>query len=95
MARVLVRALMRKNGVVAYSFVTEAWKSLQKDDKPHVPPSEDPERQEMVIAIASNGKETAYRAWVMQRDWNEQLIALEEIEFESGELTSWMADMLS
>jgi hypothetical protein len=94
-----MRLGMRKNGIVAYSLVVEAWAASAppgwKEGDPHVPPAEDPKRREIVVALATDGKETVWRQWVMHRDYNEQVVKLEPEPMKAEQATSWMAGLLN
>jgi hypothetical protein len=95
-AEMALRQKMKRQKTVAYSVVTEAWLAHQKG--PYKPgdkrPMDRADRQEVVVAIASDGKETLYKSWHMRRDWTEQVVALEPIEQKGGTYESWMGQML-
>lgn len=66
----MVKKVARESGAVALSFVSEAWLAARPIDKPQLdlPPSEDPQRREIVIAVATDGKTKASRQWQIVRD---------------------------
>ena len=103
LARNFLRLKMRELNVVAYSFITEAWtatapKSWQPESGEAMPEKEQPrnraDRQEIVIAFATDGKTKAWRQWDIQRDWHEQVVALKETDAKEAEIQSWMANLL-
>lgn len=65
-----VKKRARESGAVALSFVTEAWVARRSRDKPQwdLPPSQDPQRREVVFAAATDGKTKASREWQIVRD---------------------------
>lgn len=65
-----VRKLSREIGAVALSFVSECWVAWRSKDRPRLdlPPSEDPQRREVVMACATDGKTTAAGQWQIVRD---------------------------
>jgi hypothetical protein len=94
----IMRLHMRQHHTRAYSLVTEAWTAKAPEGwDPDTPlpqrPAERPDRQEVVIAVATDGRENQWRSWAIKRDWNERVVALEPRPME-GELTSWMTDLL-
>ena len=66
------REEMKKHGgALAYSFLTEAWMTKQPvtwNEETGVLPRDDPNRQEVVCAMATNGFETKHASWAMVRD---------------------------
>lgn len=70
-----VRQLMCDRGTVAYAWVSEVWTSL---DPRAVRPSEDPKRQEAVMAVASDGFKSVARQWDIRRDYKGAVVALVE-----------------
>lgn len=69
-----VKMMMRDQEAVRYSFVTEAWASGNAtEDKP---PSEQPDRWEMVIALAADATTQEYRWWRILRDRRDRVKAL-------------------
>jgi hypothetical protein len=92
----LVRKLMREREVVAYSVVSEVWIGKGKPGKPYVPARLQPDRREGVVAVASNGKEALYRSWIIKRDSDKKVVALElQPAWPEGKTESWMEEMLS
>lgn len=80
----LVRLYVRTHDIVAYSILTEAWmanlseKDLAEEDLPRA--SEAINRQEVVIAMATDGKEVKMRKWLILRDWKNKIKELREEE---------------
>jgi hypothetical protein len=100
-AEYALRKTMRKWDIVAYSMVTEAWLSVRTPVEgfenltwPNMRPSQDPARKEVVMALATNGKERRWRQWGIVRDYNERIIKLEPQELISDQMESWMAELL-
>lgn len=94
-AKVFMREQIKQRNAIAYSFVVETWLATydKPDDYEKVRPKDRVDRKEAVMALASNGTETLWRTWLIHRDWNEQIIALEE-QPEIAEPFGWMADLL-
>jgi hypothetical protein len=94
----LMRAEMRKLDVVAYSLVVEAWSAQApkgwKEGEPHTPSSEHPDRKEVVIAFATDGKQIEWRQWAIKRNWVEEVVALEPTDFDGSQAISWMTKLL-
>jgi len=94
-----MRKIMLEAGAVAYSVVVEAWTSTQakgwEPGHPHIEPRLDPERQEIVLAFATDGKTTEWRRWDIVRDWNDVVLKLEEHPFDGAQMTSWMNRLLT
>ena len=102
LAELLIRLEIRSLQARAYSFVTEAWEALApKDWDPKTPlPEKDraanrPEREEVVLAFASDGQQRKCCKWVIRRDWNEQIIGLETpVNHAEGTFEGWITEML-
>jgi hypothetical protein len=102
----MVRVLMRKHRVVAYSFLTEAWTAtLDKDEfdeksgRPHdgiMGARHRPDRQEIVIACACTATISRWKRWRIVREaTTERIIKLEEQSEPLGaEAESWLTEML-
>jgi hypothetical protein len=72
-----LRQLMRDRGTVAYAWVSEAWQAPSELGKPDfTPPSEHPDRQELVIAFASDGVNSLTRLLDIRRDYKGSVVAL-------------------
>jgi hypothetical protein len=65
-----VKKLARERGAVALSFVAECWLATRTKDNPRrdLPASEDPQRREVVMAAATDGKAKAIGSWQIVRD---------------------------
>jgi hypothetical protein len=75
-----MRKTMREQGVVAYSFVSEAWSASEPesyDPKRHGWPKDRPDRQEVVIAVASTRAVCIHATWLIKRDKRGRVTALE------------------
>lgn len=58
-----------EHGADAWSFLSESWFAHREQGKPLEPrPSEDPNRKEGVLCLASDGKETLLHTWETKRD---------------------------
>jgi hypothetical protein len=104
----MVRILMRKRKVVAYSFLTEAWMAIldeeefdEKTGRPHdgiMEARHRPDRQETVIACACTATMSRWRRWRIVREaTTERIIKLEEQPHSVGEeeaAESWLTEML-
>jgi hypothetical protein len=62
-----VRRWAKKIGAVRYSFLCEAWQAKVVDENDERPASERPDREEIVMAVASDGKETVRAQWAIKR----------------------------
>jgi hypothetical protein len=101
-----LRFLMRKNHVLFYSFVSEAWTAMlepgewdKESGQPRdgVRPAERPDRQEIVIACAASKELVRWRQWRIVREaTTERIIDLKEKPFPESQCQpkSWMAEML-
>jgi hypothetical protein len=96
-ARVM-RKRMRKQKTVAYSLVVEAWAAQAppgwKEGDPRTPNEKRPDRQEVVIAFATDGKRIEWRHWATRRDYLERVVALEPTPFDGAAASSWMTELL-
>jgi hypothetical protein len=101
------KAWMRNHGTVAYSLLVEAWKA-ELDPGEWDPDSRKPlpealraanqvNRIEIVMAMATDGKETQYKEWQIVRDWQGKVAALAPLEPEESDrkVESWLANLLS
>jgi hypothetical protein len=95
--RIFIRQQLRKYKACAYSFLTEAWMAMAPPDwDPDMPFPETnrADRQEVVIAFATDGRMRRCRRWRIRRDWNEQVIALEPInEDDMDKPEGWITDL--
>jgi hypothetical protein len=103
----MVRALMRKRKVVAYSFLTEAWMARLAEDE--VDPETNrpregimqarhrPDRQEAVIACACTATLSRWKQWrIIREPTTERIIKLEEYPLPASDEMpeSWLTEML-
>lgn len=103
LAEVLIRAIVRASKAQAYSFLTEAWmavapKNWDPDKEPLAQkdrPMNRADREEVVLAFATDGTQREWRQWAIRRNWNEQIITLEPKEMRGSQPEGWMAEMLS
>jgi hypothetical protein len=73
-----LRARMREAGIVAYSWVTQVWASAAEGEVP--PPPGAPgwsDREEYVMALATDGINTRAAYWKIRRDYKGATAALE------------------
>lgn len=64
----LLRTMIQKEAAIARVYiVSEAWMGTGKADAPIVPPSEQPDRQE-VILLSAEGREEGASIWTMEID---------------------------
>lgn len=100
LAAIYMRRQFKKHKAKAYSLVTEAYTlllpagtDLSKAERP----STHPDRQEVVMAFATDGTNARVRRWFIRRDFNELIIALEpdttyqELHTPEG----WMTELLN
>lgn len=85
-----MRRVMKENQVIMYSLLMEAWITTHPKgaDLDNVPmPSQSPNRQEAVIAIACNTDYTKSRSWKIKRNSRGRVTALIDQEsFDSSTL---------
>jgi hypothetical protein len=92
-----IKRQMRKLGTTAYSFITEAWTATQDHDygPGDLRPAERPVRREVVIACATDGENTVWGQWAIERNALGECIALPRVEIgEEDKLSSWLANLL-
>jgi hypothetical protein len=91
----MIRKKLKECGAQAYSLVTEAWTAKWEKEKgtKQVRPSDRADRQEVVIALATDGKETVYRRWLMRRDSKGKLLNLEVDTVPMIGAVSWMDNL--
>jgi hypothetical protein len=94
-----MRKEMRKRKVTAYSLVVEAWAAAAppgwKEGEPRMPNWKRPDRREVVVAFATDGKSIEWRHWAIKRDWQDHVCALEPMPFDGDpQPTSWMTELL-
>jgi hypothetical protein len=64
-----IRAMLKKENAISYSFTSEAWISTQQKDEPYVQPRLSPKRREVVIVNAFNRRGVGkMRAYEIKRD---------------------------
>lgn len=96
----MMRAEMRKRRTVAYSVVLEAWQApatQEEVDSGHcVPAGQRPDRKEVVLAMATDGKNTCWRTWDMVRDSLEQVTELRLVPdaYNHTKVETWMTELL-
>jgi hypothetical protein len=72
-----LRQLMRDRGTVAYAWISEAWQAPGQPGKlDFIPPSQHPDRQELVITFAGDGINSLVRLWDIRRDYKGSVVAL-------------------
>jgi hypothetical protein len=94
----VVRGLIREHHVARYSFLSEGWRAVQPPGWEHgqpigLMPSQRPDRQECVIAFATDGINTVWRSWATHRDAEGNCTAL-TLEPEGMSMTSRFANLL-
>lgn len=104
-----MRFEMRRRKTIAYSFVTEAWTATVEAHEldlerrelkdPMRKPAHRADRQEVVIACAADKSGVMlWRQWRIVRDWQDQIVRLEEKPFPFSvtehQPQSWLAEML-
>lgn len=96
-----LKARMRSSHTIAYSFVTEAWTAIRTAEELTEGPirAEDQvDRREIVVALATDGKESRCPSWEIIRDWKGRCIDLALPPFEATErpdsFTGWITQLL-
>jgi hypothetical protein len=95
----MVRQEIRKEGVKAYVFMSEAWSAKQpagwKPGDPEGPaPSDRPDRQEIVFALACDKERALERVWRIVRGEAGTIVKLEREEKTTTGLVGRMAGLL-
>jgi hypothetical protein len=94
----LMRKKMQEYQAVAYSLVVEAWLACYppetKLDEHMVKPYDRPDRREVVITLATNGRQTVWKTWAIRRNYLERVVALEEEPSPDSEPQGWMTNLL-
>lgn len=67
MAAAAIRKLLKKERAVAYSFVSEAWQSVQNAGEPLIRPSNREDRREIVMVTAYDRNGGKMRSWEIIR----------------------------
>lgn len=102
-AHLAMRDFVREREIVAYGFVVEAWLATRppgwrpEPGKPAPRPAEDPNRREVVMAVATNGKTQRFRTWATRRDAAGKVSALveEEADDYAKNLFGWMCELFA
>lgn len=80
-----VKAWMHNHGTIAYSFLSEAWSAYLEPgewdpESGPLPEADRPinrlNRKEIVMVLATDGKETKHRQWEIVRDWEGKICGL-------------------
>jgi hypothetical protein len=101
MAEIFIRAKIVKNGVVAYSFLVEAWmvdapKGWDPEKDPPMRASQQPNRKECVVACAVTREKKRWLMWEIKRSSDGQALALEPKHINEVEkIEGWMSNLLS
>jgi len=102
----LMRQRMRAQGVIAYSFVAEAWTATVHPEEideanlclkdPMRRPVYRQDREEIVSACAATASEIKWRQWTIVRDHLERIIRLEprELPESAQQAQGWLTEML-
>lgn len=83
-------------GADAWSFLTESWFTHRKpgEERKGPRPSEDPNRQEGVICVASDGEKTLLQSWGTKRDLAGNCTEL--VKYDEGDkFESWISVALN
>lgn len=99
LAAAFIKHELARHKAIAYSFVTEAWQAKEpKEGEPWHGASEVPDRQEIVVAFATDGTTTKWRRWKMIRDGAGKVTELTAIPTPSedeGSFETWMTGLLA
>jgi hypothetical protein len=88
-----------KDDVIAFSFVSEVWTARATHEGSNAPPPigkeprNRPDRQEAVVCLMGDAKETHFKSWEIVRDQNRICTELKEVPEGIG-FQSWIADAL-
>ena len=99
LASLMLRTLIRKHNITAYCVVSEVWYAKETKEnfdsgKPIVQPRKRPDRKEMVMALATDGKEVHVKSWEIVRNWNEQISELKPHPMQGAGFSGWMVSLL-
>jgi hypothetical protein len=101
MAELFIRAKILKHGVVAYSFLVEAWmvdapKGWDPEKDEPLRASQQPDRRECVVACAVTREEKRWLMWEIKRSREGKALALESKHIgEPERIEGWMSELLS
>jgi hypothetical protein len=91
----IVRAGLLKYQAIAYSIVAEAWMASYKETD-EIRIRENPNREEVVMAFTTDGKDKIFRAWKLKRNHLEQVTDLEKVDpqqLDEEKAESWMLNL--
>jgi hypothetical protein len=93
----LMRKKIQEYQAVAYSLVVEAWLASYppqtKLDQHFIRPHDQPDRREVVITLATDGRQTVWKTWAVRRDYLDRVVALEEEPSPASEPQGWMTSL--
>jgi hypothetical protein len=97
--RIFIKGMIKRQKTVAYSFLVEAWmatapKGWEPGVDPPIAASEQPNRQECVVACAVQGKEKHWILWTIKRNASGKAISLDRRPDEPERVEGWMSEML-
>jgi hypothetical protein len=101
MTKLFLPLEMAKHKTIAYSVVLEVWaaslsqEEYERGPEELVPPSERPDRRELVLAMATDGTSTEWRGWNIVRDALQMVSALEPTKEDFGGVETWMTKLLN
>jgi hypothetical protein len=82
-------AFMLLSKVKAYGFITEAWLARVTDQELEsenfVRPTDRPDRQECLLAFATDNEITRWKKWSIVRNWEERITAIREQALETSQ----------
>jgi hypothetical protein len=99
LARIALQKKIKREHIVAYSFVSEAW-TATKPAGWTLPPDyqgvrTEPDRREIVLAFATDGKEQELGVWSIHRDEKGNVFALEQSKEDNDvPMQGWMTELL-
>jgi hypothetical protein len=98
LAKVFMRNVVEQYHIPAYAYVSEVWYAKETPENFNsdnfVQPRDRPDRKEMIIAMATDGKNVRTKAWEIVRNWNEQITALKSQSTKGFGFGGWMISLL-
>lgn len=90
-----LRELLRRAGVVSYVYIAEGWMVKRPHFDPDTPPSEDPDRQEIVAIIAASAHRALWKIYEIKRDAHGKFTGLAETKGDGPTVGGRFATLLA
>jgi hypothetical protein len=103
LAKLYMAHLLKEQKTRAYCFISEVWIAREsfesvKSGKPIVEPRLRPDRKEMVLALATDGRTARGRSWAIVRNYEERITGLKPEESMKASIGDrfggWMISLL-